>query len=102
MVRLRASTIIASKLTERFQFQYGAIKRVGIVDLNWIMTGFNSNMVRLRVKALYLQTKATLFQFQYGAIKSVIQITKPHIALWFQFQYGAIKSKNLSYDTRRN
>ncbi len=71
MVRLKDYVEYFNLLTNKFQFQYGAIKR------------------QLRQ---YGSKDSTLFQFQYGAIKSFVCAISPASVLVFQFQYGAIKS----------
>src|SRR5690606_30635807 len=97
----------------KFQFQYGAIKRIEFFCNSCFLSYFNSNMVRLRDQ--HLQTMHTyypdfnsnmvrlrekmelktaieiLFQFQYGAIKREWRLGKREDMIQFQFQYGAIK-----------
>ena len=77
MVRLRAHGINASNNRyQKFQFQYGAIKRLN--------------------KGIYFRMPY-LFQFQYGAIKRSLVIARLCGVNEFQFQYGAIKSKILHH-----
>ena len=72
MVRLREyDWLLVWSDETKFQFQYGAIKRI-------------SDETRLQLM--------TLFQFQYGAIKSTLRNRSGFNLPQFQFQYGAIKS----------
>ncbi len=75
-----------------FQFQYGAIKRIGYLIISTVLFRFNSNMVRLRATTKIVKIKINKFQFQYGAIKSAAIRRPPANCAAFQFQYGAIKS----------
>ena len=61
---------------EKFQFQYGAIKRTGNEYKIRSLFGFNSNMVRLREYANTQDVAHEMFQFQYGAIKSLGTISE--------------------------
>ncbi len=71
MVRLKDGiSAIKIGFTNKFQFQYGAIKSLSFLKDN--IFDFE-------------------FQFQYGAIKSVFQSQFIDTNNKFQFQYGAIK-----------
>ena len=65
-------------IKEKFQFQYGAIKRIN---------------------ARFGKCGVGIFQFQYGAIKSGLQAAAVGVMAIFQFQYGAIKSVNFEGNT---
>ena len=71
MVRLKGwYAWIPRQVLWLFQFQYGAIKRIGL---------YLGYVVKI------------LFQFQYGAIKSYDLEVETMVSSVFQFQYGAIK-----------
>ncbi len=56
--------------TGLFQFQNGAIKRLGDLEFLVLQQRFNSKMVRLKVAGVAPHLHGFLFQFQNGAIKS--------------------------------
>ena len=73
MVRLGAFNKLPESFDGKaFQFQYGAIGRVSLIQGRTSKICFNSSMVRLGVAS---------------------EPVNPSISYWFQFQYGAIGSE---------
>ena len=79
-------------ITERFQFQIGAIGSQQLTTFLTVLSSFNSRLVRLVAFVHPVQLSYQVFQFQIGAIGSMSPEISSRGSIPFQFQIGAIGS----------